>query len=42
VPLIVTASGTGLRDGGELADLAPTALRLLGIEPPLEMSGKAL
>ena len=28
VPLIVTAPGETLRDGGELADLAPTALRL--------------
>jgi 2,3-bisphosphoglycerate-independent phosphoglycerate mutase len=42
VPLIVTAPGAELEDGGELADLAPTALRLLGIEPPLEMTGKLL
>ncbi len=42
VPLIVTRAGAVLRDGGELADLAPTALHLLGIEPPLEMTGKDL
>jgi len=29
-------------DGGELADLVPTALYFLGIEPPLEMTGKLL
>ena len=42
VPLVVTAAGAALREGGELADLAPTALRLLGIEPPMEMTGEAL
>jgi len=41
VPLIVTADGE-LREGGELADLAPTALGLLGLEPPVEMTGKDL
>ena len=33
VPLIVTAEGLELRDGGILADVAPTALELLGIAP---------
>jgi 2,3-bisphosphoglycerate-independent phosphoglycerate mutase len=42
VPLIVTAPEATLREGGELADLAPTALHLLGIEPPLEMTGEDL
>jgi 2,3-bisphosphoglycerate-independent phosphoglycerate mutase len=42
VPLIVTISGATLADGGELADLAPTALHLLGIEPPVQMSGRSL
>ena len=42
VPLIVTAGRRSARDGGELADLAPTVLPLLGIEPPAEMTGKAL
>ncbi len=42
VPLIVTEHGVNLADEGELADLAPTVLHLLGIEPPLEMTGKVL
>jgi 2,3-bisphosphoglycerate-independent phosphoglycerate mutase len=42
VPLIVTLAGATLDDGGELADLAPTTLQLLGIEPPLQMTGNAL
>jgi len=42
VPLIVTISGATLAEGGELADLAPTALQLLGIEAPLQMTGKPL
>ncbi len=42
VPLIVTQAGATLEDGGELADLSPTALHLLGIDPPAEMSGKPL
>jgi 2,3-bisphosphoglycerate-independent phosphoglycerate mutase len=42
VPLIVTAEGLDLRDGGILADVAPTALRLLGIPQPGAMTGKSL
>jgi 2,3-bisphosphoglycerate-independent phosphoglycerate mutase len=42
VPLIVTEVGAELRDGGELSDLAPTALGLLGIELPPEMTGRKL
>jgi 2,3-bisphosphoglycerate-independent phosphoglycerate mutase len=42
VPLIVTLAGAELRDGGELADLAPTALQLLGFDPPSTMTGQAL
>jgi 2,3-bisphosphoglycerate-independent phosphoglycerate mutase len=42
VPLIVTIAGATLADGGELADLAPTALQLLGIEAPVQMIGKPL
>jgi len=41
VPLVVTTAGT-LRPGGELADLAPTVLGLLGVAPPPEMSGRDL
>ncbi len=42
VPLIVTVPGLGLRDGGVLADVAPTALALLGIEQPAGMTGVSL
>jgi len=42
VPLIFTSPDRGLREGGELGDLAPTALRLLGLEPPVVMDGKDL
>jgi len=42
VPLIVTASGLDLRDGGILADVAPTALDLLGIPQPEAMTGRSL
>ena len=42
VPLVVTAPGAELREGGELADLAPTVLDLLGIRQPAEMTGRSL
>jgi 2,3-bisphosphoglycerate-independent phosphoglycerate mutase len=42
VPLIVTLDGLRLRDGGILADVAPTVLELLGIEQPAEMTGRSL
>lgn len=42
VPVIVTKEGITVRDGGILADLAPTMLDLLGIEQPQEMTGKTL
>jgi 2,3-bisphosphoglycerate-independent phosphoglycerate mutase len=42
VPLVVTAREASLRDGGELADLAPTVLGFLGFKQPLQMSGKLL
>jgi 2,3-bisphosphoglycerate-independent phosphoglycerate mutase len=42
VPLIVTAPGIGLSGGGELADLAPTALDLLGLDVPDVMTGSSL
>ncbi|HBA26254.1 MAG TPA: 2,3-bisphosphoglycerate-independent phosphoglycerate mutase [Nitrospinae bacterium] len=34
--------GTRLSDGGRLADIAPTILKLLNIEKPVEMTGKSL
>ncbi|MBD0349204.1 MAG: 2,3-bisphosphoglycerate-independent phosphoglycerate mutase [Thermoleophilia bacterium] len=44
VPLIVTQTGVRLqlRDGGELADLVPTVLALLGLPKPLQMTGENL
>jgi 2,3-bisphosphoglycerate-independent phosphoglycerate mutase len=42
VPLIVTAEGVKLRGGGILADVAPTALELLGIPQPEAMTGRSL
>ena len=42
VPLIVTAEGVELRDAGILADVAPTALDLLGIPQPRAMNGRSL
>jgi 2,3-bisphosphoglycerate-independent phosphoglycerate mutase len=42
VPLILTIEGATLREGGILADIAPTVLDLLGIERPPEMTGRSL
>jgi 2,3-bisphosphoglycerate-independent phosphoglycerate mutase len=39
VPLVVTAEDVSLRSDGELSDLAPTILALLGLEIPPEMTG---
>jgi 2,3-bisphosphoglycerate-independent phosphoglycerate mutase len=41
VPLVATTAGE-LQAGGELADLVPTALALLGIDPPAGMNGRDL
>ncbi len=43
VPLILTSPGVKLRAaGGILADVAPTVLHALGIEPPAQMTGRSL
>ena len=45
VPLIVVdpeLKGKSLRTGGRLADIAPTILKLLGVEKPSEMTGESL
>ncbi|MDD3430001.1 MAG: 2,3-bisphosphoglycerate-independent phosphoglycerate mutase, partial [Oscillospiraceae bacterium] len=43
VPLLVAGAGdVTLREGGKLADLAPTMLKLLGMEQPAEMDGQSL
>ena len=43
VPLVVTDDSIpSLRGGGVLADVAPTALDLLGLQQPVEMTGRSL
>jgi len=42
VPFVVTAGADSLSGEGILADVAPTALALLGIEQPPEMTGRSL
>jgi 2,3-bisphosphoglycerate-independent phosphoglycerate mutase len=42
VPLIATAHGVRFRNGGRLADIAPTLLDLLAVPPPAAMSGESL
>jgi 2,3-bisphosphoglycerate-independent phosphoglycerate mutase len=38
----VTAEVGELREGGILADVAPTILKLLGLQPPPAMTGSPL
>lgn len=42
VPFIVVGEDCELRDGGVLADIAPTILKLVGLTQPEEMTGKSL
>jgi 2,3-bisphosphoglycerate-independent phosphoglycerate mutase len=42
VPFIVTSKNVTLRDGGILADIAPTLLRLLQLGQPEEMTGRSI
>jgi 2,3-bisphosphoglycerate-independent phosphoglycerate mutase len=42
VPVIVTADAGPLREGGILADVAPTLLALMGSDPSPEMTGENL
>ena len=43
VPFVaVDAGAKALREGGRLADIAPTMLDLMGLEKPAEMDGKTL
>lgn len=40
--LVNAGEGCGLREGGCLADIAPTLIELMGMEQPKEMTGKSL
>ncbi len=42
VPLVLTLEGVELREGGALADLAPTVLDLLDLPEPAAMTGRSL
>ncbi|MBO7407121.1 MAG: phosphoglycerate mutase (2,3-diphosphoglycerate-independent), partial [Clostridia bacterium] len=42
VPLCVIGYPCKLREGGRLADIAPTMLQMLGVEQPEEMNGESL
>ena len=42
VPIIVTAGASSLDGEGILADVAPTALALLGHRPAAAMTGRSL
>ncbi len=42
VPLIITKKDIRIRDGGVLADVAPTLLEFLGVPKPVEMTGVSL
>jgi 2,3-bisphosphoglycerate-independent phosphoglycerate mutase len=42
VPVILTVDGLTLRDGGILADVAPTLLQVMGQGQPAEMTGRSL
>ena len=42
VPVVLTTHGASLRIDGELSDIAPTVLTLLGLEVPAAMTGREL
>lgn len=42
VPLVYVCGDRPLASGGSLADLAPTMLAILGVDKPIEMTGKSL
>ena len=42
VPFIVTKENVELRNDGRLCDVAPTLLKLLGVEQPAEMTGTSV
>ena len=42
VPFIVVGKDCQLREGGRLADIAPTMLKVLGLPQPAEMTGESI
>ena len=42
VPIVVVSDRVAKVEDGILADVAPTVLKLMGLEQPAEMTGKAL
>lgn len=42
VPLVYVGGDSPLASGGSLSDIAPTMLAILGIEQPIEMTGRSL
>jgi 2,3-bisphosphoglycerate-independent phosphoglycerate mutase len=42
VPIVVTDHEAQLREDGELADLAPTALTYLALKQPEKLTGRSL
>ena len=40
--LVIGDKSVKLREGGRLADIAPTMLKLLGLPQPAEMNGKSI
>lgn len=42
VPFSVIGMDCSLREGGKLCDIAPTIIKLLGLEQPQEMSGESI
>jgi 2,3-bisphosphoglycerate-independent phosphoglycerate mutase len=42
VPIVVVSDRVAKVEDGILADVAPTVLKLMGLEQPKEMTGKAL
>ena len=42
VPFIICSNAYHLKDGGKLADIAPTILDIMHLEKPVEMTGESL